>query len=114
MKAARFTRPFGLADLLCGRARRIRGEIRARARRGPCETRIGRWRPMREEVLTVQEVAKLLKTTPATVYAWCRAGKIPAFKIGQQWRIRGGALDRMMSDGASPAPDSVEAGWPMV
>ncbi len=63
---------------------------------------------MREEVLTVQEVAKLLKTTPATVYAWCRAGKLPAFKIGQQWRIRAGALYRMMSEGAAPQDSVLE------
>ncbi len=66
---------------------------------------------MREEVLTVQEVAQLLKTTPATVYAWCRAGKLPAFKIGQQWRIRGRALYLMMSSGSAPVPEpeAVEA-----
>ena len=63
---------------------------------------------MREEVLTVQEVAELLKTTPATVYAWCRAGKLPAFKIGQQWRIRAGSLYRMMSDGAAPSEEIAE------
>jgi excisionase family DNA binding protein len=51
---------------------------------------------MTEEVLTVQEVAEMLKITPATVYAWCRAGKLPAFKIGQQWRIRARALEEMM------------------
>ncbi len=60
---------------------------------------MGRPEPMSEEVLTVQEVAALLKTTPATVYAWCRSGKLPAFKIGQQWRIRGRALQEMMRRG---------------
>ena len=63
---------------------------------------------MPEEVLTVQEVAAILRTTPATVYAWCRAGKLPAFKIGQQWRIRAKALDEMMERGGvprSPAED---------
>lgn len=54
-------------------------------------------RTMADEVLTVQEVAEILRTTPATVYAWCRAGKLPAFKIGQQWRIRRKALDDMMN-----------------
>ncbi|MGI5835209.1 MAG: helix-turn-helix domain-containing protein [Chloroflexota bacterium] len=57
---------------------------------------------MPEEVLTVQEVAAMLKTTPATVYAWCRAGKLPAFKIGQQWRIRARALEEMMRRGYLP------------
>jgi excisionase family DNA binding protein len=64
---------------------------------------------MRDEVLTVQEVAALLKTTPATVYAWCRAGKLPAFKIGQQWRIRSGALFKMMSDSETPSEEDADA-----
>lgn len=63
---------------------------------------------MREEVLTVQEVADLLKTTPATIYAWCRTGKLPAFKIGQQWRIRAGALYRIISEDGAPKPEGVE------
>ncbi len=60
---------------------------------------------MREEVLTVQEVADLLKTTPATIYSWCRAGKLPAFKIGQQWRIRAGAFYKMISNNEAPRPE---------
>jgi len=60
---------------------------------------------MPEEVLTVQEVAAMLRTTPATVYAWCRAGKLPAFKIGQQWRVRARALEEMMRRGNLPEPD---------
>ncbi len=60
---------------------------------------------MPEELLTVQEVAAMLRTTPATVYAWCRAGKLPAFKIGQQWRIRSKALEEMMRRGYLPEPN---------
>lgn len=57
---------------------------------------------MPEEVYTVQEVADILKTTPATVYSWCRAGRLPAFKIGQQWRVRAKVLEEMMSRGTTP------------
>lgn len=63
---------------------------------------------MADEVLTVQEVAALLRTTPATVYAWCRAGKLPAFKIGQQWRIRTRALQSMMERGGIPSAPGEE------
>jgi len=65
---------------------------------------------MPEEVLTVQEVASMLKTTPATVYAWCRAGKLPAFKIGQQWRIRAKVLEEMMHRSRLPEPDGRTGG----
>ncbi len=66
--------------------------------------------PMPEEVLTVKEVASLLRATPATVYAWCRAGKLPAFKIGQQWRIRARALEEMMRRGNLPRGDGAAEG----
>lgn len=42
---------------------------------------------MEKELLTVEEAARYLKTTPNTVYRWCRSGKLPAGKIGQEWRI---------------------------
>jgi len=39
------------------------------------------------ELLTVQDVATSLKRRPATLYAWCRDGRLPAIKIGKEWRI---------------------------
>lgn len=45
-----------------------------------------------EEVLTVQEVAEHLKVSQATIWRWCKSGKLPAFRVGQQWRIRAADL----------------------
>jgi excisionase family DNA binding protein len=53
--------------------------------------------PVVGELLTVKEAATLLKATPNTVTIWCRAGQLPAMKIGRQWRISKGELDRMVS-----------------
>ncbi len=44
--------------------------------------------PMADEVLTIKEVAALLKLAEKTVYAMANAGEIPAFKIRGQWRFR--------------------------
>lgn len=49
-----------------------------------------------EQVYTVQEVAELLKVHEATVWRWCRSGDLPAFRVGQQWRIAAGDLHRLM------------------
>lgn len=49
-----------------------------------------------DEVLTVQEVADYLKVSQATVWRWCQEGKLPAFRIGQQWRIRTEDLHTMI------------------
>jgi excisionase family DNA binding protein len=49
---------------------------------------------MPDEVLTIKEVAALLKLAEKTVYAMANAGEIPAFKIRGQWRIKRTELDQ--------------------
>ena len=43
---------------------------------------------MGDEVLTIQEVAALLKMATKTVYSMAQRGELPAFKVRGQWRIR--------------------------
>lgn len=43
---------------------------------------------MIEELLTVKEVARYLKMGIVTTYKLIQEGKIPAFKIGKQWRVK--------------------------
>jgi nitrogen PTS system EIIA component len=38
-------------------------------------------------ILTAKDVAKYLQIHPLTVHRYARAGKIPAFKIGTDWRF---------------------------
>jgi excisionase family DNA binding protein len=40
-----------------------------------------------DEVLTVEEVANLLKIHRTTVYRMLKSGELPAFKIGSDWRF---------------------------
>jgi len=49
-------------------------------------------------VLKVDEVADLLRVSRATVQRWCAAGKLPAFKIGQQWRVNSALLQELMTN----------------
>lgn len=48
---------------------------------------------MSDEILTVQEVAALLKVADKTVYTMAQQGEIPAFKVRGQWRFRRADLD---------------------
>ncbi len=41
-----------------------------------------------DEIMTIEEVAKYLKLKPQTIYTWAQNGKIPAAKIGKEWRFR--------------------------
>lgn len=43
---------------------------------------------MSDEILTVLEVAALLKVADKTVYTMAQKGEIPAFKVRGQWRFR--------------------------
>jgi excisionase family DNA binding protein len=43
---------------------------------------------MGEEILTIREVANLLKLHPKTVNKFAISGKLPAYRIGRQWRFR--------------------------
>ena len=53
---------------------------------------------MSDEVLTIKEVAALLKLAEKTVYAMANAGELPAFKIRGQWRIKRTELDRWLDE----------------
>lgn len=61
-------------------------------------------RGVEEKVYTVQEVAKLLKVHEATIWRWCQSGELRAFRVGQQWRIRAGDLQRAMEGEANMRP----------
>lgn len=50
-----------------------------------------------EALLTVEEVAEYLRTTPNTVYRWCRSGKLPARRIAKEWRISIAELDQALT-----------------
>jgi len=49
-----------------------------------------------DEVLTIKEVAALLKLAEKTVYSMAQQGELPAFKFRGQWRIRRAEFDRWM------------------
>jgi excisionase family DNA binding protein len=48
---------------------------------------------MSDEILTLPEVAQLLKVAEKTVYTMAQKGDVPAFKVGGQWRFRRTDLD---------------------
>ena len=48
---------------------------------------------MSDEILTLPDVAKLLKVADKTVYTMAQKGEIPCFKVRGQWRFRRSDLD---------------------
>ncbi len=45
-------------------------------------------------VLTLREVSRYLHVHPSTIYKLLRNGRLPAFKIGSDWRFNVEAIDR--------------------
>jgi excisionase family DNA binding protein len=49
-------------------------------------------------ILTLPEVADLLKVAEKTVYTMAQKGQIPAFKVRGQWRFKQVDIDRWIDD----------------
>ena len=47
-----------------------------------------------KEVMTIKEVAKYLGVHTSTIYKYAQDRKIPAFKIGSDWRFHKEFIDR--------------------
>ncbi|HUW23886.1 MAG TPA: helix-turn-helix domain-containing protein [bacterium] len=46
-----------------------------------------------QRLMTIREVADYLRLSKVTVYKMTRQGKIPALKIGKQWRYNKSEID---------------------
>ena len=57
------------------------------------------------EIMTVEEVAAYLRMQPQTIYKWAQEKRIPAAKLGREWRFRKSILDRWL-DQQILGPDS--------
>jgi excisionase family DNA binding protein len=48
---------------------------------------------MSDEIITLPEVATLLKVAEKTVYTMAQKGELPAFKVRGQWRFKRQDID---------------------
>jgi excisionase family DNA binding protein len=54
--------------------------------------------PKNKEILTAKEVAEYLNIHPLTVHKYAREVKIPAFKIGTDWRFHKKYIERWIKE----------------
>jgi nitrogen PTS system EIIA component len=50
------------------------------------------------EILTIEEVAGYLRLTPQTIYKWAQEKRIPAAKLGKEWRFRRSIIDHWLDE----------------
>ena len=51
---------------------------------------------MEDKFYTIQEIAVILKVDYMTVYRWIRAGKLEAYQLQKQYRIREADFHKFM------------------
>lgn len=51
-----------------------------------------------QEIMTVEEVAAYLRLKPQTIYKWAQEKRIPAAKLGKEWRFRKSVVDRWLDE----------------
>ncbi len=63
---------------------------------------------MKNDLLTVEEAAAYLRVSRATVWRWCKTRRVPAVKIGREWRILRATLMDILARGL-PGSESSDA-----
>jgi excisionase family DNA binding protein len=63
---------------------------------------------MQENLLTAEQVAQYLKVDKFTIYRLVTQKKIPAFKVGNQWRFKKTLVDEWLMKNSNLASDHSE------
>ena len=54
-------------------------------------------KPVQDEIMNVEQLAKFFGVSDQTIWRWCKSGKLPAFKIGAQWKIRRSDISKVIN-----------------
>ena len=54
-----------------------------------------------ERWLSVDEIAKHLGVSKETIYRWVEKGKVPAHKVGRQWKFKVSEVDKWVESGSA-------------
>jgi len=61
-----------------------------------------------DAILTLGELAEFLKVHPATIYRLVREQRIPAFRVGSDWRFHQGEIKKWMNEREAFLSSSLE------
>lgn len=53
---------------------------------------------MKDDILTIREVAEMLKLTEKTAYRLVSNGELPGFKVGGSWRFRLSEIEKWIKE----------------
>lgn len=49
------------------------------------------------QIYDAQKLARFFGVSRKTIWKWCETGKLPAFKIGREWKIRVEDLQKLIT-----------------
>lgn len=52
----------------------------------------------KDDLLTLQAVADILSVSKTSLYAWIAEGRLPAIRVGREWRVQRSNLDSWLED----------------
>lgn len=61
---------------------------------------------MKNDIVTIKEIAEYLKIKEQTVYVLVGKGEIPGFKVGGAWRFRLSEIDKWITQQESKSIDN--------
>lgn len=61
--------------------------------------------------MTLEEVAAYLRVKPQTIYTWAQDKKIPAAKLGKEWRFKKSMIDEWFVQHIDEKFNSVVEAW---
>jgi excisionase family DNA binding protein len=61
--------------------------------------------------MTLEEIAAYLKLKPQTIYTWAQEKKIPAAKLGKEWRFKKSIIDEWIIQHIDEKFENVIQGW---
>jgi excisionase family DNA binding protein len=63
------------------------------------------------DIMTLEEVASYLRVKPQTIYSWAQDKKIPAAKLGKEWRFKKGIIDEWFLEHIDGRFDDIIDRW---
>lgn len=66
---------------------------------------------LKDDIMTLEEVAGYLKVKPQTIYTWAQEKRIPAAKLGKEWRFKRSIIDEWFVAHIDDKFDPVIKSW---
>lgn len=65
----------------------------------------------KDKIYSVEHLAKFFGVTKKTIWEWCKKGRLPAFKIGKEWKVRVADLNKAINRKISARKEKANTLW---